>query len=337
MGCTAGKPSSKQDSLIDDAASGDLHAVNDAISRMHKSGNMSAPVGSPERTAAEREMTSCLSKALLGAAGSGRSSASVTKSLLDAGADVEAIDTAGYTALLCAVQQGDEKIAAELLKKGADIDARRNTSDKYGETPLMLTIEHGDKNMVNFLCDAGAHLDKLGPKGTVLNYAFARDEEMLLLLLQRGATALSPEQTIVYRNWGNDASVQPIHEAAELGYDHACAMLIKSGDDMGAADHAVAVLTNQNKAQFSRQAREEKYGSFQQVPSNPSAVEYKQEDLDKHQKKQDDLERKLKASGFHSVAKERDDNANLTELPAQPTKAPSLQRTCNPCLSALQL
>jgi ankyrin repeat protein len=59
--------------------------------------------------------------------------------LIQAGADVNAVDQVGRTPLHAAAERGQRELAAELLAKGARVNPR----DEYGRTPLGLAEAAG--------------------------------------------------------------------------------------------------------------------------------------------------------------------------------------------------
>jgi ankyrin repeat protein len=75
--------------------------------------------------------------------------------VLTNGADLEAKDNNGYTALHCSVSIGNIEMAKLLLEKGADIDAK----DFNGNTPLLSEVAKGNIEIVKFLLEKGADID----------------------------------------------------------------------------------------------------------------------------------------------------------------------------------
>lgn len=75
--------------------------------------------------------------------------------MLNNGADVDAIDIGGYTALTIAAEMGQESAARILLENGADVNlARRN-----GYTALHLASEQGDESIAALLVEHGADVN----------------------------------------------------------------------------------------------------------------------------------------------------------------------------------
>jgi ankyrin repeat protein len=92
---------------------------------------------------------------LMVAAGLGHGA--VVSALLAAGADVDAADARGFTALFHACHNGDEDrgypdVVQTLLAAGADKEARIG----YGVRPLMYAAGHGEAAVVQALLAAGA-------------------------------------------------------------------------------------------------------------------------------------------------------------------------------------
>lgn len=109
--------------------------------------------------------------------------ASSVRSLLDAGADPNARNDAGATALMWAVD--DEAKTALLLSRGADANAR----SLDGRTPLMIAASRARSSAIlTLLLDKGADPNTEFEDITALGEsAFAADVEAMQLLMRRGA------------------------------------------------------------------------------------------------------------------------------------------------------
>ena len=75
--------------------------------------------------------------------------------LLEEGADVDAANEQGETALIRAAKQGHEVCVVELISAGADVDS----ADEDGWTPLMRAAQHGHEKCVAVLIGAGSDVD----------------------------------------------------------------------------------------------------------------------------------------------------------------------------------
>ncbi len=105
---------------------------------------------------------------------------------LSKGADVNAVDSDGFTVLHLAVANNHKNIVELLVAKGADINAK----DDDGFTPLHWTAIKGHKDIVELLIDNGANVN---PKGdefgmTPLHKAASKGHrEITELLIANGA------------------------------------------------------------------------------------------------------------------------------------------------------
>jgi hypothetical protein len=101
---------------------------------------------------------------------SGLGDLSEVNRLLAKGADVNAKDRIGSTALMCASQFGHHKVVEALLAKGADVNAKEKG---YGQTALMLASMRRHPEVVQALLAKGADVnakDKFGL--TALDWAY---------------------------------------------------------------------------------------------------------------------------------------------------------------------
>ena len=160
----------------------------------------------------------------------------VVKYLAECGADLEAKDKAGQTALIKAAINEQLDVVKCLMDNGADLDA----SDKHGKTALMKAASWGKLDVVKCLAEHGVDFD-------------AKDKE--------GKTALMEAA-----NWGK---LDVVKYLAELGAD----LEAKDGDGETAFDIArmwgrvdcVEFLEEAQKKNLSQKTKGDKTGVSQIV------------------------------------------------------------------------
>jgi ankyrin repeat protein len=88
---------------------------------------------------------------------------------LDRGANVNARDSFGFTALMFAAKSGNAATVELLLTKGAEVNAR---SKMLGYTALMNAAAFGNEEMVGALIDQGASVNARNDDGvTALSFS----------------------------------------------------------------------------------------------------------------------------------------------------------------------
>jgi ankyrin repeat protein len=111
----------------------------------------------------------------------------MTRLLLFAGANVKASTRlGGYTPLLLAAQQGHAPVIAALITAGADVKA----SNALGTTPLMLAAASGDAPAVTMLVENGAEIEakeKTFGQTPLMFAASANRVEAIAALIKAGA------------------------------------------------------------------------------------------------------------------------------------------------------
>ncbi|KAL8792524.1 MAG: hypothetical protein Q9195_004894 [Heterodermia aff. obscurata] len=146
------------------------------------------------------------------------------RGLLDDGADIEARDKEGATALIIAAEHGHSQIVQLLL----DHDANVNITTKWGETALCFAAKK-DKNvdMVQMLLDNNADVDAMGTKcRPIIAAAFKGSTAVLQLLIDRGANT---EIT-------NKAGRTALHVAANSGRERSVKVLLENNAAIEAKD-----------------------------------------------------------------------------------------------------
>lgn len=114
----------------------------------------------------------------------------VVLTFLQSGADIEATDLQGNTALQMSARAGYIAIVNLLLQQGADIDSRGSTD----ATPLIMAAEKGRTDVVSLLLEEGADIDAASADPNLGSTAIARalyesHTATTKVLLERGADA----------------------------------------------------------------------------------------------------------------------------------------------------
>jgi len=139
--------------------------------------------------------------------------------LIAKGADVNAKNNYGWTALSHAARAGNAQLVKLLLEHGADVNSR----DQSGWTPLMRAAMKGHVDVVRVLLEHGAEVNvrEKGEAWTALHWAAARGHtEVVKLLLSHGADySLKTEDgmtpLMLAMKEGNDKVVQALEQAGE--------------------------------------------------------------------------------------------------------------------------
>ncbi|OXU31849.1 hypothetical protein TSAR_016758 [Trichomalopsis sarcophagae] len=180
----------------------------------------------------------------------------IAQILLENGANVDAVDIGGSTALHIAVDTKDEKLAKVLIEAGAQVNAR----DEYGNTPLhvlLLTAQEDCCNedrlerMAALLIDRGVNVDEQNDnQETPLHFALFRGNPVIVNLLldhnaalstlwhtQKGSLPFLHESPAC--NYGPEVcgdnieeAFTPMNVAAALGHTNVVQLLLNCGVDV---------------------------------------------------------------------------------------------------------
>lgn len=217
-----------------------------------------------------------LENRLLDAAGKGDTN--VVKAMLERGADVNAKDNEGETALRLAVTSGKTDVVKLLIEKGADVNAI-SEDVLFGGTALMLAAVFGNMNMVQTLLDNGADVNAEDKNGitALMNAAFNGYLGIVRVLIERGADVNSNE-------YGRTALIQ----AADRGHADVVRLLVEKGADVNARskDGMTALMTANEIIEKGKFGAVGKNGKMLREPLPPA-----------EKKKYEGIVRTLKAAG----------------------------------------
>jgi ankyrin repeat protein len=161
---------------------------------------------------------------LMNAAYSGSSSVIIT--LLENGADINAKNSLGYTALMIAAYKGNLTSINTLLDKGAEI----NAVNKEVETALLLASNEGQADAVKVLLDRGANInvkDKRGRTAFIRASAFGHISTVKFLL-DKGVDI----------NASDNRKITALMYAAGMGQETTVLFLLDHGAKLDARDES---------------------------------------------------------------------------------------------------
>lgn len=152
----------------------------------------------------------------------------LVKKFLELGADINAVNHNGASALILAAFNGHVKLCDYLIEQGIDI----NRTDQGGFTALMVACEaaKASADLVKTLVDKGADVNARSGRGSTALMAAAKigHAEIVSLLLAKGAE-------INARN--TDHNVTPLIWAANGGHVSIVKYLLAKGADAGIVTH----------------------------------------------------------------------------------------------------
>jgi len=147
--------------------------------------------------------------------------------LLRHGADVDAVDPKGLTALHYSARVGNTAAAALLLEFGADV----NVVDSDGYTVLVTAVAHKQRAVAHLLLQSGAAVNAVaGRHAALIPAVLAGDAAMVQLLLQFGAdpNTLGANQPVLLLT-------------ACKGFEHVVQVLLDAGAD---TEHALRIAVD---------------------------------------------------------------------------------------------
>jgi ankyrin repeat protein len=150
--------------------------------------------------------------------------ADAVRTLIKAGADVNAAQGDGMTALHWAARNGDVELTRVLLFAGANVKASTRLG---GYTPLLLAAQQGHSAVIAALITAGSDVKAANALGTtpLMLAAASGDAQSVTMLVENGAEIEAKEKTF---------GQTPLMFAAAANRPDAIAALIKAGADLKA-------------------------------------------------------------------------------------------------------
>ncbi len=148
-------------------------------------------------------------------------SAEIVQALIDSGADLNAADAIGHTALMRATDMDKRDVAAVLLKAKAD----PNAESQNGDTALSLAIQSGYGDMVKLLVEGGADVNLSTKEGDSYVLAAAQSGNLEIVSILGAAKADMNRSNAAYT---------PLIYAIEQGNKDLVSTLLKNGADPNA-------------------------------------------------------------------------------------------------------
>ena len=138
---------------------------------------------------------------------------------MKAGADVEAQDEQGATALIVAAKGGHNNVVVELLNAGADVEAQ----DEGGATALIVAAKAGHDRVISILLNRGANVEACNKDGTTA----------LMMALKEGHDRIVDRLSFRADVGRQDLKGRTaLMMAAERGFHRSVKALLRSGADV---------------------------------------------------------------------------------------------------------
>lgn len=134
----------------------------------------------------------------------------VVKFLLDKGANPNLADSTGYTPIMRASEEGHDSVVGTLIQKGADVNVHGKVR---GTTALMLAAEHGHCKSIEKLIDAGAKVNAIDQyEETALARAYRTNQLKAAELIELKGGRGKPERNTF--QYADKEPPRPISKAA---------------------------------------------------------------------------------------------------------------------------
>lgn len=174
----------------------------------------------------------------------------VARQLIDAGVDLDALDSSGWTALKYASQFGQDEVAKALIEAGADL----NLPDEEGWTPLIGAASRAAWSTMDLLIDAGADVNHQADGGnTALRQVVSRRmlRHTIVFLSRMSGRDLDPAQSEGYEmalayaeklleagadpdvTYDDESNKKLVDEANEQGDEELRELLQRFGAELG--------------------------------------------------------------------------------------------------------
>ena len=188
-----------------------------------------------------------------------RGDVAAVRALIAQGADVNAAQGDGMTALHWAADLGNVELAQVLIGAGANLQA---TTRLGAFTPLHIAAENGDAAVVKVLLAAGANpraASNLGGETPLHFAAQSGSVEAVLAMLDRGGDVNAKSTT----------GQTPLMFAAEANRPEAVKALIERGGDPGMTTAVIDLVEQEKHARAAEKARDEIWAKYREASPDP--------------------------------------------------------------------
>jgi predicted LPLAT superfamily acyltransferase len=188
-----------------------------------------------------------------------RGDVAAVRALIAQGADVNAAQGDGMTALHWAADLGNVELAQVLIAAGANVQA---TTRLGAFTPLHIAGENGDAALVKVLLAAGANPRAASDLGGETPMHFAAQSgsvEAVVAMLDRGGDVNAKSTT----------GQTPLMFAAEANRPEAVKALIERGGDPALTTAVIDLVEQEKHARAAEKARDEIWAKYREASPDP--------------------------------------------------------------------